>query len=295
MALACLVTDGSMMLLEKSQTTWSRLSEPSRALLRSHGGLPFSCCPVSPTSRFSSQEFRVLSYFVPSGFPPLSVDAFGHRCATIGVLGRRGFSLESAAAHVCREASGRVSVNVFVSDLDIAILGVMDNIRLEVVADGLPLFHGAQLAVDTTIVSALKRDGSACRRSVTVDGASLTRPRQRKKRRIQNWQDDLVAPAWSCWFVEVGGRWSEECQDFLRQLAMESRSTGMVEALELLLGVQRSDSVRLERRVALGSEGPTLLRPKWRLTPGTSLSLVESSLVAGSASDRPTGWLLIFF
>ena len=29
----------------------------------------------------------------------------------------------------------------------------VDNRRLEVVADGWPLFHGAQLAVDTTMVS----------------------------------------------------------------------------------------------------------------------------------------------
>ena len=40
------------------------------------------------------------------------------------------------------------------------------------VADGLPLFHGAQLAVDTTMVSPLKRDGSTCPRSATVDGAA---------------------------------------------------------------------------------------------------------------------------
>ena len=33
--------------------------------------------------------------------------------------------------------------------------------RLEVVADGLPLFGGAQIAVDTTLVSALHCDGSA--------------------------------------------------------------------------------------------------------------------------------------
>ena len=69
-------------------------------------------------------------------------------------------------------------MNVFVRDLDIAIPGVMDNRRLEVVADGLPLFHGAQLAVDTTM-SPLKRDGSACPR--TVDGAALARARQRKE------------------------------------------------------------------------------------------------------------------
>ena len=71
----------------------------------------------------------------------------------MGVLGRRGFALESAAARVCREAGGRVSVNQYVRDLDIATPNAADNRRLEVVADGLSLFHGAQLAIDTTMVS----------------------------------------------------------------------------------------------------------------------------------------------
>ena len=35
-----------------------------------------------------------------------------------------------------------------------------DTRRLEVVADGLPLYHGAQLAIDTTMAS-LRRDGFA--------------------------------------------------------------------------------------------------------------------------------------
>ena len=78
-------------------------------------GLPFSCCPVSPTSRFSSQEFRVLlcrRFWLP-GHP---FDAFGHH-RPASTVGRWGFSLES----------GRVSVNVFIRDFDITILGVMDN------------------------------------------------------------------------------------------------------------------------------------------------------------------------
>ena len=51
------------------------------------------------------------------------LDSSGHHraaCANVGVLGRRGFALESAAARVCREAGGRVSVNQYVRDLDIA-------------------------------------------------------------------------------------------------------------------------------------------------------------------------------
>ena len=99
------------------------------------------------------------------------LDSFGHHraaCATVGVLGRRGFALESAAARMCREAGARVSVNQLVRDLDIAAPDAGDNRRLEVVADGLPLFHGAQLAIDTTMVSPPEPHWSAprtmCRR-----------------------------------------------------------------------------------------------------------------------------------
>ena len=39
------------------------------------------------------------------------LDSYGHHhaaCARVGVLGRRGFALETVAARVCREAGGRV-------------------------------------------------------------------------------------------------------------------------------------------------------------------------------------------
>ena len=63
------------------------------------------------------------------------------------------FAAESAAARICREAGGQVTTNRFVRDLDIGV-PVNDGRRLEVVVDGLPLYGGAQLAVDTTLVSA---------------------------------------------------------------------------------------------------------------------------------------------
>ena len=37
--------------------------------------------------------------------------------------------------------------------MDLAAPDRLDNRRIEVVVDGLPLFHGSQLAVDTTLVS----------------------------------------------------------------------------------------------------------------------------------------------
>ena len=46
----------------------------------------------------------------------------------------------------CREAGARVSTNVFLRDLDLPIAR-HDARRLEVVADGLPLFGGAQFVV----------------------------------------------------------------------------------------------------------------------------------------------------
>ena len=42
-------------------------------------------------------------------------------------------------------------------DTDLARPDALDNLRLEVIADGLPLFQGAQLAVDSTAVSVLRR------------------------------------------------------------------------------------------------------------------------------------------
>ena len=74
------------------------------------------------------------------------------------------FSIESVAVRVCREAGGRVTTNVRVQDLDLPPRAGADNRRLAVVADGLPLFYSAQLAIDTTMVFPLRRDG---RHSIT--------------------------------------------------------------------------------------------------------------------------------
>ena len=96
-------------------------------------GLPLTCSPTLLHSRFDAQVFRVLllrRLWLP--LPPTSrtcrcgrpLDVLGHHrasCATVGVLGRRGFALESAAARVCREAGDRVSANVLVRDLDIVL------------------------------------------------------------------------------------------------------------------------------------------------------------------------------
>ena len=49
------------------------------------------------------------------------------------------------------------------------------------IAEGLPVFHGAQLAIDATLVSPLRADGEPHRRCPEVDGAALTFARRRKE------------------------------------------------------------------------------------------------------------------
>ena len=147
-----------------------------------------------------------------------SIDSFGrHRaaCSRTGVLGRRGFAVESAAARVCREAGGRVATNMFVRNLDLGVPRAADNRRLEVVVDGLPLFGGVQLAVDTTLVSVLKGDG------VPRRGAAewpLQKPDVQRRT-----YPELVGPGSRARLVvlalEVDGRWSEEAKIFVHLLA----------------------------------------------------------------------------
>ena len=87
------------------------------------------------------------------GLPSVAFGFHRSACAVSGVLRRRGFAVESAAARIRREAGARVVVNVFVRDHDLGVVDRMDAWRLEIVADGRPLFGGAQLAIDTTLVS----------------------------------------------------------------------------------------------------------------------------------------------
>ena len=162
---------------------WPRLSDTSRALLRSQGP-PLAGSRAARTRSTRVLHLRCSVLLLLRLWLPLPLtkricgcgrllDSFGHHraaCANVGVLGRRGFASESAAARVCREAGGRVSVNQYVRDLDSATPNAADNRRLDVVADGLPLFHGAQLAIDTTMVSPLSAQGYLTRGVLTPMG-----------------------------------------------------------------------------------------------------------------------------
>ena len=123
-----------------------------------------------------------------------------------------------------------MSTNIRVQDLDLLPGVRVDERRLEVVADGLPLFHGAQLAVDTTIVCTVRGDGAPRRQCATTDGAALAQARRRKELRYPELTGEHGRARLVVLACETGGRWSDEAHDFLRQLA---RARARSEPLEI--------------------------------------------------------------
>ena len=99
-----------------------------------------------------------------------------------------------------------------------------DDRRLEVLADNLTLWGGAQLGVDTTLVSPVRRNGTPYPHAAEEDGVRLDAARARKEAKYpelrRNRRCRLVVTA-----MEVGGRWSEESWTFLRLLAEAKAQT----------------------------------------------------------------------
>ena len=255
-----------------------RMTDAAKALVRSHGGpgagLALLTCPTCRLTTIDSHLFRViLLRRLHMPLPPTVrscrcgrlFDSFGHHraaCARAGVLGTRGYALESAAARICREAGGRVTTNVLVRELDLIGIHPADERRLEVVVDGLPLHAGVQLAIDTTLVGALRGDATARRGAAVTDGVALAAARRRKERRYP----ELVGPGARSRLVvlgvEVGGRFSAETTGFLGALA-KAKSRGAVPLL---------------RKRAEWS---------WRLRWGSILSCAAARAVASSLLELP--------
>ena len=105
---------------------------------------------------------------------------------------------------VCREAGARVASNVMIRDMNLDAPAT-DARRIEVLANGLPLWQGAQAAVDTTLVSPLTRDGAPRLGADRTAGSAVAAAANRK----------LVVVG-----IEVGGRFGAEAAAFLRKLAM---------------------------------------------------------------------------
>ena len=102
-------------------------------------------------------------------------------CATSGALASRAFPLERVGARVCQEAGARVARNVCPADMNLSI-PVPDARRIEIVCNGLPLWHGAQLAVNTTCVSPVTPSGEPRLGADSQPGLALQQATRRKCR-----------------------------------------------------------------------------------------------------------------
>ena len=210
------------------------LPPASQALVMSQSGpfasRAFTTIPYTNDFTYPSHLFRILllrrlrlplPLFARTCRCRRTFDSLGdHRaaCAQSGVLRSRGGPLERAAARVCREAGARVTTHTRLADLNIPHVQHLDDRRIEVIANGLALWGGAQLAVDTTLVSPLTRAGEPRRRAGHFAAAALIDARKAKERAypelLSNSRCRLVVLG-----IEVGGRWSEEAASFITNLA----------------------------------------------------------------------------
>ena len=210
------------------------LDPASQAMLQSQSGpyasRTFTTIPFGLDTTYPSHLFPVLLLRRLRLPLPLSaricrcrriLDPLGdHRaaCAQAGVLRGRGIPFKRAAARVCREAGARVTTNTGLSDLNLDHINRHDDRRIEFIANGLRLWGGAQLAVDTTLVSPLTSSSQPRRRAGQYAGAALQDARKSKERAylelLRSRRCRLVVLA-----LETGGRWSPEATTFLRLLA----------------------------------------------------------------------------
>ena len=72
-------------------------------------------------------------------------------------------------------------MNQFVRDLNVVVPRPNDGRRIEVTTNGLPLFHGVQLVIDTTIISVVKCDGTPRLRVPTVNSVAIDDARRLKE------------------------------------------------------------------------------------------------------------------
>ena len=106
--------------------------------------------------------------------------------------------------------------NALLRDMNVGVRATDDR-KIEVLAQDLPCFGCAQLAIDVTLRSAVGRNGEARPHAAEVDGAVLLQARTDKEIRhpeLTTGRCRLVVVA-----IETGGRWSEEAVDLLWQLS----------------------------------------------------------------------------
>ena len=119
------------------------------------------------------------------------LDVLGrHRAACLrsGPLRVRAVFSERTLARVCREAGATVSCHTKLRDMNVAI-SAEDERSAEVLASGLPLYRGSQLAVDITLRSATTAQGLPCPGAASTDGSVLVRARREKEHKYHELVD----------------------------------------------------------------------------------------------------------
>ena len=168
----------------------ARVSLDQCALLHSQGGplaaLPFTAMPVSPHQRFDSDIFRVLLLRRLSLPLPLSSTLAG-----VAVLSTALVTVQVVCWQVCW-GGGVMHWSLRQHVLDLVGICVQDQRRIEVIAEGLPIFHGVQLAIDTTLVSNLT-DGA--QRLMEQPWRLLDAARSAP---VQSWLVTVNVPSWLC-------------------------------------------------------------------------------------------------
>ena len=218
----------------REAVVFARRNRPSQALLRSQAGrcagVHLTLFPLTEELQCENAKLRALllrRLRLPLDLDTRrckcgkALDSLGdHRaaCSTGGVLQTRAVPLERAWARVGREAGARVRTHAYLNNLNVLNVEPSDERRLEVVASGLPTYHGAQVAVDATLVSPLTRKGTARPRAHWQNGAALKDARKKKEKHYPELQHSrrcrLVTAG-----MEVGGRWDEGAYEFLLELA----------------------------------------------------------------------------
>jgi len=154
--------------------------------------------------------------------------------------------------------------------------------RIGVVANGLPLWHGSQLALDATIVSPLTRRGEAHPRADIQPGCAVSAAAWRKR---HNTYPELCR-ARRCRLVvlglETGGRFGTEAAQFLRLLARH-RAAAVPQQL------RAAATTAWVAAVACPLQSPHCARslpPCWSCSPPPTLATGRSQSCMSSSQGR---------
>ena len=139
-------------------------------------------------------------------------------CPRSGRLKKRFVPMERMLAQIFKEDGARVRFNKFVRNLNVPVVSIQNQRRLEVIAEGLFLYRIKQIAIDTTLVSPLSSEGVPRLQSNLYDVAAI-QDVVRRKRQVYS---DVFA-ARRCHLlvaaIETDGRWNDEFSGFVRHLA----------------------------------------------------------------------------